>query len=186
MKKQLTFVVIAFTLAASSAQAQSPAAPASSNSSAGDQISAEQVISNNDQNKDGIVTKEEATKANRQLIQQWNNYDLNKDGKVDVAEFKKAAAQVEALEASAATGGEQFSAEQVISNNDQNKDGIVTKQEAAKANRQLIQLWDSFDLNKDGKVDVAEVRKVSAQNDASAPASSKPTGQAMTPAKDKK
>ena len=41
------------------------------------------VMANNDLNKDGVITKEEATKAAKQLIQAWDTYDLNKDGKVD-------------------------------------------------------------------------------------------------------
>lgn len=58
-----------------------------------------------------------------------------------------------------ASGGQQISAEQVMANNDLNKDGSVTKQEATKADKQLIRLWDSFDMNGDGKVDISEVRK---------------------------
>jgi hypothetical protein len=47
----------------------------------------------------------------------------------------------------------------VIANNDTNKDGVVTKDEATKVGRTLAQMWDTFDANKDGKVDLDEVKK---------------------------
>jgi uncharacterized protein len=50
--------------------------------------SPEFVMANNDLNKDGIVTREEAINAGRALGQAWNTYDLNKDDKVDLEELK--------------------------------------------------------------------------------------------------
>jgi hypothetical protein len=59
--------------------------------------------------------------------------------------------------------------EEVLANNDLNKDGVITREEATKAGRQLAQLWDYFDLNKDGKVDMDELKKVLATTPAPKP-----------------
>jgi hypothetical protein len=59
-------------------------------------ISAETVLANNDTDKDGVVTKEEATKVGRMLGQQWDRFDANKDGKVDLEEIKKGLAAMPA------------------------------------------------------------------------------------------
>jgi hypothetical protein len=48
------------------------------------------IISGNDLNNDGVVTKEEAERAGKALIRLWNVYDLNKDGMVDDAELTRA------------------------------------------------------------------------------------------------
>lgn len=48
------------------------------------------IMTSNDLNKDGVVTKEEATTAGKALIRLWNAYDLNKDGVVDDAEITRA------------------------------------------------------------------------------------------------
>lgn len=48
------------------------------------------IMTNNDLNKDGFITKEEATRSGKALIQIWNAYDLNKDDIVDEAEITKA------------------------------------------------------------------------------------------------
>jgi hypothetical protein len=53
-------------------------------------VKPEQVIASNDQNGDGIVTKEEATKFGGGLARLWQIYDIDKDGKVDAAEVAKA------------------------------------------------------------------------------------------------
>jgi hypothetical protein len=75
----------------------------------------------------------------------------------------------QAAQAAAPGGGEPVTAEVVITNNDQNKDGVVTKAEAVATGRQLAQAWDTFDTNKDGKVDVEEVRKVLAAQQGGGP-----------------
>ena len=54
-----------------------------------DVVTVEFVMANNDLNKDGIITKEEATKAARTLAQVWDLFDANMDGKVDAEEIKK-------------------------------------------------------------------------------------------------
>jgi hypothetical protein len=48
------------------------------------------VIANNDLDKDGKVTKDEATRVGKALLSMWDRYDLNKDGVVDEAEVSKA------------------------------------------------------------------------------------------------
>jgi len=50
--------------------------------------SPEFVLANNDLNKDGIVTREEAMQVGRVLGQSWETYDVNKDGKVDLQELQ--------------------------------------------------------------------------------------------------
>ena len=49
----------------------------------------------------------------------------------------------------------------VVKTNDQNGDGIVTREEAIKTGAGLARLWDLYDINKDGKVDVAEITRAS-------------------------
>lgn len=81
MKKlHLTWLVIPAALAAGVALAQAPAQQP---------VTADFVLQNNDTNKDGVITKEEATKAARQLAQVWDTFDANKDGKVDRDEITK-------------------------------------------------------------------------------------------------
>lgn len=75
-----TFLVIPAALMASVSLAQAPAQQP---------VTADFVLQNNDTNKDGIITKEEATKAARQLAQVWDTFDANKDGKVDREEITK-------------------------------------------------------------------------------------------------
>jgi hypothetical protein len=80
------FIVPAL-LVAGAVQAQAPApAPGAGGPGA---VTPETVLANNDANKDGIITKEEATKAARNLILRWDAADLNKDNKVDMEEIKK-------------------------------------------------------------------------------------------------
>jgi beta-lactamase regulating signal transducer with metallopeptidase domain len=127
---------------------------------------AELSMSANDLNKDGIVTREEAAKVNGNLYLMWTVvYDMDHDGKVDVAELERANREVAlgtALQNITGDAGGHLhkpKPELVIGSNDQNGDGTVTKEEAAQAGKALIRMWDSYDLNKDGKVDVAEVSK---------------------------
>ena len=83
MKKRISLALVVPMLGAlGAAHAQAPVTP-------------EFVMANNDLNKDGIITREEAMKAGRQLAQAWDFFDTNKDGKVDMDELKKglAAAQ---------------------------------------------------------------------------------------------
>jgi Ca2+-binding EF-hand superfamily protein len=47
----------------------------------------------------------------------------------------------------------------VLANNDLDADGVVTKAEATSAGGRLIRSWDKVDLNKDGKVDKAEIAR---------------------------
>jgi beta-lactamase regulating signal transducer with metallopeptidase domain len=129
-------------------------------------IKAEKSIAANDLNKDGIVTREEAAKVNGNLYLMWTVvYDMDHDGKVDVDELERANREVALgtalLNITGDAGGHLHKPkpELIISTNDQNGDGTVTKEEAATAGKALIRMWDSYDINKDGKVDVAEVSK---------------------------
>jgi hypothetical protein len=82
-----TLFIVPALLVAGSVQAQAPApAPGAGGPGA---VTPETVLANNDANKDGIITKEEATKAARNLILRWDVADLNKDDKVDTEEIKK-------------------------------------------------------------------------------------------------
>jgi hypothetical protein len=58
----------------------------------------------------------------------------------------------------------------VMANNDLNKDGVITHEEAIKAGKQLALTWDRFDANKDGKVTVDEIKKGLAGPAGAAPA----------------
>lgn len=52
-------------------------------------VTAESVMASVDVDKDGVVTRDEAARANPVLAQNWDRYDQNRDGKVDLAEMKK-------------------------------------------------------------------------------------------------
>lgn len=88
-KSNTLSLAVAAMLAAAAANAQAPAGPPGGGPGGGQQITPDFVMANNDLNKDGVITKEEATKAGKQLIQVWDIYDLNKDGKVDRDELVK-------------------------------------------------------------------------------------------------
>jgi hypothetical protein len=111
------------------------------------------VADNNDLNKDGVITKAEATKAAGGLIKDWAQYDVNKDDKVTSDEV------VKALRGTGAGSGAQPTVKSIADNNDLNKDGVITKAEAAKAAGVLIQSWAQYDVNKDDKVTSDELTK---------------------------
>ena len=126
---------------------------------------AEEIVATNDLNRDGIVTQEEAVKVNGNLSVMWQVYDLNHDARTDVAELKRALGDVQVGTAvdkiTGNTGGNMAATrpEAILANNDLNKDGVITKEEATKAGKALGRMWDSYDLNKDGKVELAELAK---------------------------
>lgn len=129
--------------------------------------SAEEIIATNDLNGDGIVTREEAARVNGNLFVMWNDvYDMDHDGRVDVVEVRRAITEVQVGSTldkiTGDSGGHMAGARSgaILANNDLDKDGVVTKEEAKKAGKALIRMWDSYDLNKDGKVELAELAKV--------------------------
>lgn len=151
--------IVVAAVAAAPAQSAEPAAESR-------QKSAEEIIATNDLNRDGIVTREEAAKVNGNLFFMWNAvYDMDHDDRVDVAELKRAMGDVElgtALDKITGDDGGHMGAarpQTILANNDENKDGVVTKEEATKAGKALIRMWDSYDFNKDGKVDLAELSR---------------------------
>lgn len=127
---------------------------------------AEEIIAANDLNKDGIVTRDEAAKVNGNLFVMWDDvYDMDRNGRIDVTELKRAMQEVEVGTAmdrlTGNSGGNMAAArpEAILASNDLNKDGVVTREEAKSAGRALIRMWDSYDLNKDGSVDLAELAR---------------------------
>lgn len=159
-------VAVAAVSAAVVAQAQAPSQTISDVLRA----KAEKILANNDLNKDGIITREEAAKANQPLFFMWSQYDINGDGKVVAAEVGVYTEAVELGTAVNKLGGSSAAAglpskaqpEAIIANNDQNNDGIVTREEAQKSAKALFMMWDIYDLDKNGKVDAAEITKASA------------------------
>jgi hypothetical protein len=77
------------TPAANSSQSSGVGARSGATATAAPVPTAESVMANNDLNKDGIITKAEATSSGARLILQWDVYDLNKDDKVDKVELAK-------------------------------------------------------------------------------------------------
>lgn len=157
--KSIAVAVVAMGAAVVEAQAPPPATESRMKT-------AEQIIATNDLNKDGIVTREEAAQVNGTLNVMFSAvYDLNHDGKLDVAELKHAMNEVEVGTSldkiTGQSGGSMAAArpETIIANNDLNKDGVVTKDEAKTSGKALFRMWDSYDLNKDGQVNYAELAK---------------------------
>jgi Ca2+-binding EF-hand superfamily protein len=128
----------------------------------------DRIIGNNDLDGDGVVTREEAARADKSLNKMWGLYDVDRDGRVDAEEIRKAYAEMDVGNAlQKITGSSQghiavADPARIVANNDQDGDGIVTRAEAEKANTFLIGLFDNYDLNKDGKVDAREMAKASA------------------------
>jgi Ca2+-binding EF-hand superfamily protein len=162
MKKSKSSKVAAVALgAATLMQAQQPAPAAEPQKK-----TAEEIIATNDLNGDGIVTLEEAAKVNGNLYVMFSAvYDADHDGRLDVAELKRGMGEVEVgtalVKITGESGGNMAAArpETILANNDLDKDGIVTKEEAKTAGKALYRMWDSYDLNKDGKVEYAELAK---------------------------
>lgn len=171
-------LAVAAVSTAAFAQAQTPAsAPPRDNvqratavqdfarAAEGRQASTAQIMANNDLNKDGVVTIEEATRAGRALILMWSFYDKDHNGTVTAQEIEQATTAMEVATAEEKIAGQRsrgpakMKPEQIIALNDLNGDGIVTKEEAMKMGVGLDRLWQLYDLDKDGKVDVAEVAK---------------------------
>lgn len=138
------------------------AAPAQTSIDEGRQASVAQIIESNDLNKDGVVTREEATTANKTMIKMWNFYDIDSDGRVDAREATTAtqamlvATAEEKITGEKSGGPAMVKPASAIETNDLNKDGVVTREEAMKVGKGLARLWGNYDLNKDGKVDAAE------------------------------
>ncbi len=162
MNKSKSITVAAVALGAAAAVQAQAAQPVAEPR----QKTAEEIIAINDLNRDGIVTQEEAAKVNGTLYVMWSAvYDMDRDGRVDVAELKRAMTEVQvgtAVDKITGQSGGNMAAtrpEAIMTNNDLNKDGVVTKEEATKAGKALIRMWDSYDLNKDGKVELAELAR---------------------------
>ena len=111
------------------------------------------IISSNDQDGDGIVTREEARLAGAALDRMWDFYDTNRDGRVEAGEVDQRNA--EATEARSSPGG---LAASIMANNDLDRDGVITREEARVANGALNSTWNQYDRNRDGKVVPAEIR----------------------------
>lgn len=141
MNKSRSIAVTVAALGAVTAQAQMPEYVAPPDD--GRQASALQIIASNDQNGDGVVTKEEATKANLALILMWGFYDRDRDGTVTPHEIDRATNAMAVATAEEKITGEKSSGpamvkpEQVMATNDLNKDGIVTQEEATNVSRLL-------------------------------------------------
>jgi hypothetical protein len=154
-------IAAAIALGAAAAAAQAPAQAEEPRVK-----TAEEIIAANDVNGDGIVTLEEAAKVNGNLYVMFSAvYDQDHDGRLDVAELKRGMGEVEVgtalVKITGESGGNMAAArpETIMANNDLNKDGIITREEAKTAGKALARMWDSYDLNKDGKVEYAELAK---------------------------
>ncbi len=156
-------VTVAALGATAAAQAQAPAPPPAATN--GQRVTAEQIISSNDQDGDGIVTREEAAKANQGLHIMWPMYDGDRDGRVNAAEVERAtnamllATAEEKITGQPSSGPAMVKPDFVVKNNDLNGDGIVTREEAMKSGASLARMWELYDLDKDGKVNAAEIGK---------------------------
>lgn len=162
MNKSVSATVAAIALSTAAAVPAQTASPAEEPP----RRTAEQIMAANDLNKDGIVTRDEAAKVNGNLFVMWDAvYDMDRNGRMDVAELKRAMREVEvgtALDKMTGNSGGNMAAarpEAILASNDLNKDGVVTKEEAKTAGRALTRMWDSYDLDKNGTVDLAELAK---------------------------
>ncbi len=118
-------------------------------------IGPEQTMASNDQNGDGIISRSEAEAANKTVIQLWDMYDGNKDGSVDAREVVQANIRFVGMRGQAQRTG----SDTIVTSNDKNGDGVVTRDEAAQVNGALSKYWPLLNLNNDDKTDRDEVAK---------------------------
>lgn len=120
------------------------------------------VMQGNDLDRDGIITRDEARSAGKFLNLGWDNYDKNQDGVVDAGEIVQYNRATQGLGTGDGTRPVQVrpaSINSILDSNDLNRDGVITREEATRANRLLVLSWDQYDVNKDGVVDAAELTR---------------------------
>jgi Ca2+-binding EF-hand superfamily protein len=120
------------------------------------------VMGSNDLNKDGIITRDEAKSANKLLAFAWDRYDLNKDGMVTPQEVEESAAKgAQGPGSGGGLGGgtRRIPPSSVLSTNDVNGDGIITRDEARSVDKNLNRSWETYDTNMDGVVDANELKR---------------------------
>jgi len=91
MKKPILITLILAALPAATAlQAQQPAGSPPDDDNGAPTV--QSIMAGNDLNEDGIITREEAARADKVLIRVWGNFDLDRDGRIDAAEVARALA----------------------------------------------------------------------------------------------
>lgn len=57
-------------------------------------------------------------------------------------------------------GGGMPSPEEIMKRNDANEDGVITKDEVENSGRPIAQMFGNIDTNKDGKIDLEELKNM--------------------------
>lgn len=127
-----------------------------------------------DSNKDGALSKEEASQGMPRLSERFAALDSNQDGKLTAEEFQTFRTTVQGAgrpQGAGAPGGRmggrggmhrtgyrgQGNKGGLLLNGDTDKDGVISRSEAEKyIATQALSRFDALDSNKDGKLSVEE------------------------------
>ena len=125
---------------------------------------ASKILSILDTNDDDLIDKEEASKDRRgKISEDFDKIDANKDGFIDLKELK------DSLNNRKPTR-KRISPEKLIKQIDDNGNGTLNELEvAAKAKRELSDNFSEIDTNKDGELDIEELKAFIASKEVEKP-----------------
>ena len=113
---------------------------------------ASKILSILDTNDDDLINKEEASKDRRgKISEDFDEIDINEDGFIDLEELKDSLNNRKRPK--------RISPEKLIKQVDDNGDGTLNELEvAAKEKRELFDNFSEIDTNKDGELDIEELK----------------------------
>lgn len=115
-----------------------------------------------DVDKDGTLSNTEVEQGMPRMSTYFASLDTNQDGKISVEEFQTAKGSMRPAGVGFQSGGRGMKAVRgpgrgACMMNDANKDGVISRAEAAQAGRpRMLQRFDALDTNKDGQLNAEE------------------------------
>jgi len=123
------------------------------NQQRGGKPDASEILSMLDTNDDDLIDKDEASKDRRgKISEDFDEIDANEDGFIDLEELKDSLNNRKPAR-------KKVSPEKIIKQVDDNGDGTLNKLEVAvKEKRELSDNFSEIDTNKDGELDIEELK----------------------------